>query len=83
MGANADFFWGGAIGLLLVGLPLWFFAGPISSWNRRTGSKWGWNVPRDGSAGSLRWSEKYMRVVGIVATAAGFVMLIFAVVRSN
>lgn len=74
-------FWGWATGLLLVGLPTLLFAGPISRWNRRTGSKWGWNVPAEGSAGAWRWGEKYMRVVGLVATVAGLVVVFLALTQ--
>lgn len=82
MGGDTGTLWGAAIGLVLAGLALWFFAGPLSSWNRRAGSTWGWKVPDEGSTGSWYWGAKYMRIIGAVATAAGIVMAIVAVSKS-
>jgi hypothetical protein len=49
---RSDGRWGAAVGLLLIGLPMWIWGEPISRWNRRVGRKGRWQVPPEDEAES-------------------------------
>lgn len=78
---TSDTWWGVAIGAVIVGVPLFFFAGPISRWNRRVGRKGWWQVPPEERAESTWWGEKYMRSLGAATLVAGLVAVIVALTR--
>jgi len=81
MSDTADTWWGLAIGGLIMGLPMFFFAGPISRWNRRTSRKAGWDVPDEGPTDEYWWGAKYMRIVGAGASIAAVVCAVVALTR--
>jgi hypothetical protein len=81
MSDATDTWWGFAVAGLLTGLPMFFFAGPISRWNRRSSRKFGWNVPAEGPTDEFWWGAKYMRVVGAVALVAAVVCTVVALTR--
>lgn len=81
MSDASDTWWGVAIGAVIVGGPLVFFAGPISRWNRRVSRKTGWRTPAEGTTDEFWWGEKYLRIVGAVSLVIGLVAVGVALSR--
>ncbi|WP_111768635.1 hypothetical protein [Nakamurella deserti] len=81
MSDTSDTWWGFAIGGVIVGVPLLFFAGPMSRWNRRVSRRAGWDVPAEGPTDQFWWGATYMRAVGAGALIAAVVCTVVALTR--